>query len=192
MPAILSFCASAQADSYRMEGHLSRRRHRTSGLGPRALDFRFPTSELRPRARLRHKQRATDLWRTVGVQSGHAHHTKLRAFQLADGLALAVYAATAVFPKHELFGLAQQLRRAAVSCASNIVEGCARNSQTDYLRFLDMAYGSACETEYQLSLAQRLGYLNPSRSDTLCASCRQTAKVLNALIRSLRNAAPGS
>lgn len=117
-------------------------------------------------------------------------HTKLRAFQLADDLALAVYKATASFPKHELFGLAQQLRRAAVSCASNIVEGCARSTEGDYLRFLDMAYGSVCETQYQLSLAQRLGYTKPRESDALNDSCRQTAKVLNGLIRSLRRSSP--
>jgi four helix bundle protein len=117
-------------------------------------------------------------------------HAKLRAFQLADDLALAVYKATASFPKHELFGLGQQLRRAAVSCASNIVEGFARSTQGEYLRFLDMACGSACETQYQLSLAQRLGYLKPRESDALDDSCRQTAKVLNGLIRSLRPSSP--
>jgi four helix bundle protein len=111
---------------------------------------------------------------------------KLMAFQLADELALAVYKVTASFPKHEMFGLSQQLPRAAVSCASNIVEGCARDTQGDYLRFLDMAYGSVCETQYQLSLAQRLGYLPTQQATSLVDSCRQTARVLNALIRSLR------
>ena len=68
-------------------------------------------------------------------------HTKLRAFELADSLALEMYRVTSGFPRHEQFGLTQQMRRAAVSCASNIVEGCARNTHADYLRFLDMAYG---------------------------------------------------
>ena len=117
-------------------------------------------------------------------------HTKLRAFQMADELALAVYKATTLFPRHEQFGLAQQLRRAAVSCASNIVEGCARHTEGDYLRFLDMAYGSICETQYQVSLAERLGYLEAQQAETLASSCRQTAKVLNGLIRSLRPSAP--
>ena len=86
-------------------------------------------------------------------------HTKLRAFEVADELVLLVYEHTREFPRSEQFGLTSQLRRAAVSIASNIVEGCARQSPGDYLRFLDMAYGSSRELEYQLSLARRLGYL---------------------------------
>jgi four helix bundle protein len=74
-------------------------------------------------------------------------HTKLRAFELADALALEVYRATAEFPRHEQFGLTAQMRRAAVSVASNIVEGSVRQSSGDYIRFLDMAYGSCRERE---------------------------------------------
>ena len=89
-------------------------------------------------------------------------HTKLRAFELADSLALAVYRVTKSFPRQELFGLSSQMRRAAVSVASNIVEGCARYSEAEYLRFLEMAFGSAREVEYQTTLAYRLEYLNDS------------------------------
>src|SRR5690606_7048024 len=113
-------------------------------------------------------------------------HTKLRAFELADGLALAVYKGTATFPREEMFGLTSQLRRAAVSIASNIVEGCARHSEADYLRFLDMAYGSAREVEYQLSLAHRLGFLPEDAHRDLASQATETSKVLNGLIRSLR------
>lgn len=113
-------------------------------------------------------------------------HKKLRAFELADELALATYKATRRFPKAELFGLTTQMRRAAVSVASNIVEGCARNSQADYVHFLDMAFGSARELEYQASLAHRLAYLESEDYAALRATCEETSKVLGGLIRSLR------
>jgi four helix bundle protein len=111
-------------------------------------------------------------------------HKKLRAFELADELALAIYQATRRFPKEELFGLTAQMRRAAVSVASNIVEGCARNSQADYLHFLDMAFGSANELGYQATLAHRLGYL--ANENGVQPACDETCRVLNGLIRALR------
>ena len=113
-------------------------------------------------------------------------HTKLRAFELADSLALLTYRMTKQFPKDELFGLTSQMRLAAVSIASNIVEGCARSSEADFLRFLEIAYGSAREVEYQISLAKRLAYLNEADADELTKCSVETSKVLNGLIRSLR------
>ncbi len=113
-------------------------------------------------------------------------HKKLRAFELADALALAVYQATQVFPREEQFGLTSQMRRAAVSTASNIVEGCARHSERDYLHFLDMAYGSCRELEYHIFLAYRLQYLNEDIHASLTTICVESSKVLNGLIRSLR------
>ena len=86
-------------------------------------------------------------------------HTRLRAFELADEVVLLVYRTTAGFPTEELFGLTSQLRRAAVSVPSNIVEGCARDSEADYLRFLNIAFGSLRELHYQLDLSKRLGFL---------------------------------
>jgi len=115
-------------------------------------------------------------------------HTKLRAFELADELALTVYGVTRAFPREEVFGLTSQLRRAAVSVASNIVEGCARHSQSDYIRFLNMAYGSAREVEYQISLVFRLRYLDEDTYESLRAISVETSKVLNALLRALRKA----
>ena len=77
-------------------------------------------------------------------------HTKLKAFQLADELALQTCILTRTFPREELFCLTSQMRRAAISAASNIVEGCARHTEADYVHFLDVAYGSARELQYQL------------------------------------------
>ena len=113
-------------------------------------------------------------------------HTKLKAFQLADALAVAVYRGTTSFPKEEMFGLTSQMRRAAVSVPSNIVEGAARQSKADYLRFLNMAYGSAREAEYQISLSEKLGFLDSVSAETLLRKAAETAKVLNGLIRGLR------
>jgi len=94
-------------------------------------------------------------------------HTKLRAFELADEVAMLVYRVTARFPKEELFGLTSQIRRAAVSVPSNIVEGCARDSQADYLRFLNIAFGSLRELHYQLNLSKRLGFLTNEDSSLI-------------------------
>jgi four helix bundle protein len=110
----------------------------------------------------------------------------LKAFHLADDLALRVYRATTEFPRSEQYGLVSQLRQAAVSCASNIVEGCARPGKANYIHFLDIAYGSACELQYQVSLAARLGYLNKSDSEALASACEETTRVLNGLICALR------
>ena len=113
-------------------------------------------------------------------------HRKLRAFELADELTLSIYRYTRSFPAEEKFGLTSQMRRAAVSITSNIVEGCARNTQADYLRFLDIAHGSARELDYQISLAKRLEYLEPDSAEILETQSIATCKVLNGLIASLR------
>lgn len=76
--------------------------------------------------------------------------TKFRAFELADEVVLLIYRATREFPKEEIYGLTSQMKRAAVSVPSNIVEGCAHESQTEYLRFLEIAFGSLRELHYQL------------------------------------------
>jgi four helix bundle protein len=114
-------------------------------------------------------------------------HRKLRALELADSLVLSVYEATRGCPKEEQFGLTSQLRRATISVASNIVEGCARSSAADYMRFLDMAFGSIREVEYQISIAGRLGYLSPDGGMQLAQQADETARVLAGLLRSLRS-----
>ena len=85
-------------------------------------------------------------------------HTKLRAFELADEVVLLIYRATREFPKEEIYGLTSQMRR-AVSVPSNIIEGCARESQTEYLRFLEIAFGSLRELHDLFGLSKRLGIM---------------------------------
>ena len=114
-------------------------------------------------------------------------HTQLRAFELADEVAMLVYRVTAGFPKEELFGLTSQIRRAAVSVPSNIVEGCARDSEAEYLRLLNIAFGSLRELRYQLNLSKRLGFLRNEDSCLLEPKVVETEKVLNGLIRALRD-----
>ena len=113
-------------------------------------------------------------------------HTKLKAFDMADELAILIYTITKGFPKFEMYGLTSQMRRAAVSVPSNIVEGCARESQIEYLRFLEIAFGSLRELDYQYSLAKRLGYARDEGALNFESKMIETQKVLGALIRSLR------
>lgn len=113
-------------------------------------------------------------------------HSKLKVFEMADEVALLVYQITANFPKEELYGLTSQVRRAAISVPSNIVEGCARESQADYVRFLSIAFGSMRELRYQIGLSNRLGFLNNHDWAIIEPKIIETEKALNALIRSLR------
>lgn len=112
-------------------------------------------------------------------------YRNLRAFQTADDLVSVVYAVTERMPAGERFGLQAQLRRAAVSVPTNIVEGSARDSTREYCRFIEVALGSCCECSYLLSLAIRLGLIEAStdlvrRYETLSA-------VLYAILRTLRS-----
>jgi len=113
-------------------------------------------------------------------------HTKLRAFELADELALLIYRVTRKFPKEEMYGLTSQMRRAAVSVPSNIVEGCARESQPEYLRFLEIAFGSLRELHYQFGLSKRLGYSDKYDNSNCESKMVEAEKVLGALLRSMR------
>src|SRR5579862_7466163 len=88
------------------------------------------------------------------------NYRDLIVWQKAMDLATLVYQSTESFPQKEVFGLTNQLRRAAVSIPSNIAEGQGRNSNLDFRRFLGISRGSLQEVETQLELARRLGYLD--------------------------------
>lgn len=114
-------------------------------------------------------------------------HTKLRAFELADEVAILTYRETKNFPKEEMYGLTSQMRRSAVSVPSNIVEGCARESQIEFVRFLEIAFASLRELRYQFSLSKRLEYFDDISLTGYDLKLVETEKVLGALIRSLRS-----
>ena len=112
-------------------------------------------------------------------------HRNLEIFNKADQLVLEIYKQTASFPRYEVYGIISQMRRSAMSIASNIVEGCARETPADYLHFLSIAYGSAKELEYQVSVAARLGYL--PNDAVIVASSQTMCRSLNAFITGLKS-----
>lgn len=113
-------------------------------------------------------------------------HKKLKVFESVDDLAIQVYLATRRFPKEEMFGLTSQMRRAAVSVPANIVEGCSRSSQSEYLHFLDIAKGSLEEVGYYLHLSERLGFLAEKEHDSLQEKFSTCIRQLQALVNALK------
>lgn len=85
---------------------------------------------------------------------------KYDIWQLSHSLTLEIYKITTYFPKEELYGLSSQMRRASASIPTNIAEGCGRNSDKEFNQFLNIALGSACETEYLLILSKDLNYMS--------------------------------
>jgi four helix bundle protein len=100
-----------------------------------------------------------------------------------------VYRATKGFPRDELYGLTNQLRRAAVSVPSNIAEGQARFFKKEFHHFLSHARGSLVEIETQLVIAQNLEYLTPDQTRLLLDKTSELGKILNGLIASIKSAA---
>jgi four helix bundle protein len=103
-------------------------------------------------------------------------------FQLADGLVVEVYKATSGFPKEETYGLTSQLRRAAASIPSNLVEGAARSGEKEFGQFLNVAVGSCEEVRYQLHLANRLGYMDADSQSRLDAGYENVKMMLTKLL----------
>lgn len=112
-------------------------------------------------------------------------HEKLLVWQNADVLVRLVYQEAKRFPPQERFGLTSQLLRAVLSIPLNIIEGNARGSRKDYLRFLFIARGSLAETMYLLLLAKDFCYLQEARYDEVKARGDSTSYLLQRLIKSL-------
>lgn len=113
------------------------------------------------------------------------HWKELLVWRKSHELVLLIYEVVATFPKNEQYALADQIKRAAASVPANIVEGHSRNSQKDFLRFLYIARGSLEELRYFLLLSRDLQYMVDTKYNELEATCTQTSKLLNGLIKSL-------
>ena len=111
------------------------------------------------------------------------------AWQKAINLVVETYAVTERFPKHELYGLTSQIRRAAVSVPSNIAEGQAHYSKPEFRHFLQHARGSLAELETQVLIAERLKYMDSETSHRLDRMAEEVGRIINGLIASTR--APG-
>jgi four helix bundle protein len=107
---------------------------------------------------------------------------QVKVWQKAHDLALEVYRETSGFPASERFGLVQQMRRAAVSVAANIAEGCGHDSSAELLRFLHIAMGSASELDYHLLLAHDLHFISTDHYRQLEGAVTEVKRMLNPFI----------
>ena len=109
-------------------------------------------------------------------------HRDLRVWQQSIDFVLSIYLMTRSLPKEELFGLASQMRRSAVSVPSNIAEGYARGTDKEKIYFLRISSGSMSELETQLTLCLKLGYISQEEYNTTSEKLVSVWKQLNALI----------
>lgn len=110
----------------------------------------------------------------------------LSVWEKAHQLTLKIYEATSAFPADERFGLVSQIRRSANSVPMNIAEGCGRQSDRDFARFLHISMGSASELEYQLLLSHDLQYLKAKPYDELTNAIQEVKRMLTSLIKKLK------
>jgi four helix bundle protein len=110
----------------------------------------------------------------------------IKVWQKSHLFVLEVYKATLKFPREEMYGLISQIRRASVSIPSNIAEGCSRNSDPEFVRYLSIAIGSASEVDYQVLLAKDLGYLTKDEYDKLAQEINLIRQMLFALMRAIK------
>ena len=106
---------------------------------------------------------------------------KLRLWDWAMDLTVDVYQLTEKFPRHELFGLTQQLRRSSASVPSNIAEGAYRNSNKEFFHFLGIANGSTGEVYTQIELACRLGYLKSQEANPILEVTESVRRMIGKL-----------
>ena len=114
------------------------------------------------------------------------YYSDLKVWQKSMELAVEVYKIVKSLPNEELYGLSNQMRRAAISIPSNIAEGHQRSARRDYIRFLFISKGSLGELETQIMLGERLGYFTNNTVAPLYAQCEEIGRMLSGLINSLQ------
>jgi four helix bundle protein len=112
---------------------------------------------------------------------------ELKVWNKSMDLTVGIYELTAEFPKHELYGLTSQMRRAAVSIASNIAEGSARGTRRDFRQFVKIARGSNCELQTHLLLAGRLKFATQKQIDGLESITHEVGQMLSGLSKYLES-----
>jgi len=110
----------------------------------------------------------------------------LIAWQKSISLIERIYSCTRQFPKEEIYGITSQMRRAAVSIASNIAEGRGRNSTGEFCQFLGVSKGTLYELETQLIVSNKVGYLSDEELNSLLNNCDEISRLLNGLLKSLK------
>lgn len=110
----------------------------------------------------------------------------LQVWQRAKAFAVEIYRTTESFPRREQYGLTNQIRRAAVSIPSNIVEGHIKRSDKVFANHLDIALGSAAELDTQLEIARQVGYLEAQTHQALAAELQEITKMLFGLLAVVR------
>jgi four helix bundle protein len=116
-------------------------------------------------------------------------YRELIAWQKAMDFVMEIYGATKAFPRDEVYGLATGLRRAAVAIPTNIAEGQARFSGSEFFHFLGRARGFLVEVETQIMIARNLEYISPDQAQKLLDRAAELGKILNGLIGAIRPAA---
>lgn len=110
---------------------------------------------------------------------------RLRVWQRAHALTLAIYRSTKSFPASERYGLTAQLRSAAISIAANIAEGCGHASDGSMRRYVQIATGSACEIESELLVARDLDYITATAADDLIGQVVEFRRMLISLLKAM-------
>jgi four helix bundle protein len=121
---------------------------------------------------------------------GEENYQDLIAWQKAMDLVEGVYRATRGWPKEELYGLINQVRRAAVSVPANVAEGQGRRSSQEFLHHVSIAHGSLREVETHLLISRRLGYSDEATCEAVLHQTAEVGRLLNGLMRRLRAPSP--